>query len=138
MYVSAPPPDREAGLAAIAEWLSPAREVPRPAPFEGGEILLDYRADAELIFAAFWEAYGIDLLDERLELHWHKFLALLAGLHGTRLNEVQGYRAYRPRKGEQAEFRKEMLRLKEMWRVEPRLTAEERAALDRFDAALRG
>ena len=137
MYAGEPPHDREAGLRAIAEWLNPPHELPRPARLGTGDILVDYEQDAPLIFAAFWEMYGIDLFDEGLRLHWHKFLMLLRGLHGTRLNEVMEIRAYKPRKGEPAEYKREMLRLKEMWRIEERLTAEEQAALDDFQSKLK-
>lgn len=138
MYAAEPPKDREAGFKAILEWLSPPHEVPRPSGIASSDILLDYEADAPLIFAAFYERYGIDLFDEALRLHWHKFLALLAGLHDTKLNEVQGYRAYKPHKGDPAEYKREMLRLKEMWRVEERLTEAEQAALDKFQSQLKG
>ena len=137
MYEGEPPADRAAGLKAIAEWLDPPHEVPRPATVQSSDILLDYEEDAPLIFAAFYEQYGIDLFDEGLRLHWHKFLALLRGLHGTRLNEVQEYRAYKPRKGEPAEYRREMLRLKAMWRLEERLSKEEQEKLDAFQAKLK-
>ena len=137
MYEGEPPADRKAGLEAIAGWLNPKVGPPRPASVRSSDILLDYEEDAALIFAAFWEKYGIDLFDEKLRLHWHKFLALLYGLRGTRLNEAQEYRAYKPRKGEPAEYRREMLRLKEMWRLEERLTAEEQAALDKFQSQLK-
>ena len=137
MYKGEPPDDRAAGLNAIAEWISPKQELPRPSRVESGDVLLDYEKDAPLIYAAFYEMYGIDLFDEGLRLHWHKFLALLSGLHGTRLNEVMECRSYKPRKGEPAEYRREMIRLKEMWRVEEPLTAEEQAALDKFQSKLK-
>lgn len=137
MYKGEPPPDRAAGLAALAEWLDPPHEVPRPSGLSSGETVLDYEKDAPLIYAAFFEMYGLDLFDEGLRLHWHKFLALLRGLHDTRLNEVQGYRSYKPRKNEPAEYRREMMRLKEMWRLEPELTAEEKKALAEFQAQLK-
>lgn len=138
MYEGDPPADRQAGLAALARWISPPRKLPRPSPVTSSEILLDYEDDAPLIFAAFWEQYGIDLFDEKLRLHWHKFLALLYGLHGTKLNEVQEYRSYKPRKGDPQEYRREMLRLKEMWRVDEKLTASEQAAVAAFQAKLKG
>ena len=137
MYDGAPPADRAAGINAIAQWLCPKIGAPRASTVSSSDILLDYEQDAGLIFAAFYEQYGIDLFDARLRLHWHKFLALLYGLHDTRLNEVQGYRAYKPRKGEPSEYKREMLRLKEMWRLEERLNDEEQAALDAFQAKLK-
>ena len=137
MYAGEAPPDRAAGFKALAEWLNPRRELPRPARIEGGDIMVDYELDAPLIYAAFFEMYGLDLFDEKLRLHWHKFLALLGGLHGTKLNEVMQYRSYKPRKGEPAEYRREMLRLKEMWRIEERLTEAEQKKLDEFQSKLK-
>ena len=56
-------------------------------------IILDYELDANLIYAAFLGQYGIDLCE--VNLHWHKFLALLGGLNeSTKLHEVMGYRCY--------------------------------------------
>lgn len=42
--------------------------------------LYDYEQDSEAIFASFWQAYGIDLIEQRDKLHWDKFKALLSGL----------------------------------------------------------
>ena len=137
MYAGDPPQDRAAGFRAICEWLSPKRELPRPSGIDGGDILVDYEIDAPLIYSAFYEMYGLDLFDPKLRLHWHKFLMLLQGIHGTRLNEVMECRSYKPRKGEPPAYRREMLRLKDMWKIEERLTAEEQAKLDDFQSKLR-
>lgn len=57
-----------------------------------GEKLTDYDQDAELIRAAFRQAYGIDLW--RDNLHWLEFTALLAGLpEGTRYSDILSIRA---------------------------------------------
>ena len=80
--------------------------------------MLDYVIDSQLIFAAFWEQYGIDLTatDENghfLQMHWHKFLALLAGLHGTKLNDVMGWRCW---KGDtKTDYGKAMQNLRNAW-----------------------
>lgn len=39
-----------------------------------------YTEDSDYIYAAFVQAYGIDLIDEQGKLHWSKFKALLNGL----------------------------------------------------------
>lgn len=44
-----------------------------------GRRLYDFDADAGLVFAAFWDQYGVDLQDVR-GLHWWKFRAMFAGL----------------------------------------------------------
>lgn len=48
----------------------------------GGVRDFDYEDDAQEIYAAFWQVYGIDLIDVS-ELHWWKFTALLNGLSGS-------------------------------------------------------
>lgn len=53
----------------------------------------DFDQDAQEIYAAFWQTYGIDLLRMRGKLHWYKFQALLAGLPDdtrfTRIREIR-------------------------------------------------
>ena len=70
-----------------------------PVPREsggGGEIsesrrAYDYDYDADLIYAAFMQNYGIDLYDTEY-LHWWKFRALFKGLKDTRINDIMGVR----------------------------------------------
>ena len=92
MYENAnAPEDRGAGFEERARFYNPPSPLPRPDG-SGGERVVDFAQDADLIFAAFMEQYGIDLTEA--DLHWHKFLALFRGLHGTKMNEVMGYRCY--------------------------------------------
>lgn len=61
--------------------------------------LYDIDYDAKLIYAGFWQAYGIDLYEVHDELHWVKFKALLSGLpKDTRFAEVTSLRAWEPSK----------------------------------------
>lgn len=61
--------------------------------------LYDIEYDANLIYAGFWQAYGIDLFDQQNKLHWTKFKALLSGLpKDTRFSEVTALRAWEPSK----------------------------------------
>ena len=136
MYEGDPPEDRAAGARAIYEWAHPKPALPRGTAGGAGDPIVDYEADAGLIFAGFWQCYGIDLFDPDLRLHWHKFLALLAGLQGTRLNDIMRIRAWKPGKKDTPEYRREMSRLKEMWRIEEPLSAEDEEAIARFDAAV--
>lgn len=54
---------------------------------KAGKRVLSYEQDADMIFAGFWQAYGIDLFRDRL--HWWAFRALLANLpENTRMAEV--------------------------------------------------
>ena len=57
-----------------------------------GKRLTSFEQDADLIRAAFRQAYGIDLYRDRL--HWMEFTALLSALpEGSRYSEVLGIRA---------------------------------------------
>ena len=57
--------------------------------------LIDLILDGDYIVAAFQQAYGIDLTDGSLKMHWHRFKALLAGLpDDTVLSKAIMYRGY--------------------------------------------
>lgn len=130
MYENAnAPEDRGAGFEELARFYNPPSPLPRPDG-SGGERVVDFAQDADMIFAAFMEQYGIDLTEA--DLHWHKFLALFRGLHGTKMNEVMGYRCYD--EGDKTDYRKFMVRMKAAWALEEELTEGERAAVERFDA----
>lgn len=56
------------------------------------ERIMDFAQDADLIRAAFQQAYGIDLFREKM--HWFRFSCLLACIpEGTRYSDVLGIRA---------------------------------------------
>lgn len=60
-----------------------------PGRHSSGPKVLDFEQDADLIYAAFRQVYGIDLQSERGKMHWLTFQALLSGLPtGTRLGEI--------------------------------------------------
>lgn len=76
----------------------------------GGHKTLDYDADADYIYAAFVQAYGIDLMTA--DLHWWTFLALMRGLpDSTLISQVQGYRSWR----RQSDSEKTMRKLRDAW-----------------------
>lgn len=53
--------------------------------------------DAELIYSAFMQAYGIDLIDAQDKLHWLKFKALLNSLpDDTAFSRVVSIRSWTP------------------------------------------
>ena len=63
-----------------------------PGEHKAREKVMDYEQDADLIRAAFQQAYGIDLTTARL--HWLRFSYLLAGIpEGTRLSDVISIRS---------------------------------------------
>ncbi len=82
-----PPKDSGAVLLAVKTLLFPGTKAETD-----GKKLTDFAQDADLIRAAFWQAYGINLYRDRL--HWLEFSALLHALpEGTRYSEILGIRA---------------------------------------------
>lgn len=93
----------------------------------GGDKAFDFVQDSSLIYAAFMQAYGIDLIDQQGKMHWWKFSSLLNGLpSGTRFSEIVSIRMKpipAPTKYNQGE-REELMRLKSAYSL--KLTAKER------------
>jgi hypothetical protein len=82
-----PPKRTTALMAAVRALLFPARKGG-----EDGKRITSFDQDADLIRAAFRQAYGIDLYRDKL--HWLEFAALLSALpEGSRYSEVLGIRA---------------------------------------------
>lgn len=78
------------GFAAVVEYLAGPPSVERER--SPGLPSFDYIQDANLLHAAFQQAYGLSL-DEITSMHWWRFLSLLEGLPGnTRFMEVIGIR----------------------------------------------
>lgn len=72
--------------------------------------VMDTECDAEYIFAAFYQQYGVDLTEEKM--HWQKFRALLAGLsEDTCFMRIVGIRAA----DDSGKNSKELKRLKEIY-----------------------
>ena len=101
----------------------PPSELPRSSGT--GMPLVDWDLDADLIYAAFMQAYGIDLI--KASLHWHKFLALFSALpEETLMVKIMSYRAYTGQD-------KDILELKSKWALPERLNEEEQQAVDEFN-----
>lgn len=120
-YLLAKPSSDPGLLQAVTEALFPA---PKKTTHQKS---MDFIQDGPLIYAAFMQAYGMDLNDQRGKLHWWKFTALLQGLpSNTRLMEIVQIRTSpmpAPTKYN-AKERAELARLKQEYRLE--LSAEER------------
>lgn len=98
---------------ALIDFYRQPAQIPRDMG-SGGKRLIDYTLDADLIYAGFLQCYGVDIIDT--PIHWHKFLSMLRGLHGTALNDVMGYRAYTGKD-------KEMIKARNAWAL-PELDEE--------------
>ena len=82
-----PPKNARPFIDAVKELLFPG-STPNP----DAKKLTDFNQDANLIRAAFRQAYGIDLYRDRV--HWMEFSGLLNALpEGSRYSEVLGIRA---------------------------------------------
>lgn len=121
---------RFCNLNSLLEFSRPRNELPRPM-FGGSDVMVvDYELDSDLIYSAFLGQYGIDLVDIEY-LHWHKFLALLAGINDTtRLREIMGYRCYEPSTEKEEIWR---AKLKRAWEID-RISMEEQDELDKFSS----
>lgn len=113
-------------LNDLLSFARPERPLPRRTGAPSDVLALDYEIDSDLIFAAFLGQYGIDLTE--VDLHWHKFLALLYGLNEqTKLREVMAYRMYEKNNDKKDHYEE----LKRAWEIE-RLTPEEEAEIQEF------
>lgn len=116
---------RDVGLLkAIVDLLIMPRKKPKQSPRA-----FDFIQDSELIYAAFYQAYGIDLIEEQGKMHWWKFQALLQGLPSdTRFSEVVQIRLrpMPPPTKYNGEERAQIARLKAEYALE--ISEEERQA----------
>ena len=118
----------------LLEFSRPRNELPRPVFGNSDVVVVDYELDSDLIYSAFLGQYGIDLVEIE-HLHWHKFLALLAGVNeSTRLREVMGYRCYEKSTEKEEVWR---AKLKRAWEID-RMTMEEKEELDEFSNMFTG
>ena len=102
----------------LMQFYQPVSEIPRVSGEGSKEKVLDYFIDSQLIYCAFLEQYGVDLLEKPdgvhfKKMHWHVFLSLLSGLHNTKLNDVMSWRCWN---GDgKTDYGKQMLKLKQAW-----------------------
>lgn len=133
-----PTEKKKEAFEKLLEFFRPKNELPRPSPGKEEESVkaLDYDIDADLIYCAFREQYGIDLLatdstGHAVEMHWHIFLTLLSGLHGTKLNNVMEWRSWT---GEtKTEYGKQMQRLRNAWELPTEESEKLQEDLERFN-----
>lgn len=85
------PPRRAASCAAALDAVR-ALLFPDAGKKHDEKRLTSFEQDADLIRAAFWQCYGVNLWRDKL--HWLEFVALLSGLpDGSRYTEILGIRA---------------------------------------------
>lgn len=94
-----------------------------------GPKAFDFVQDADLIYAGFMQAYGIDLIDQQGKLHWWKFSALLQGLpENTRFREVVNLRMRPLPEPTKYNSKERAALIKAKQAVALKITAEEREA----------
>lgn len=135
MFVSKVPKDSKKAFFALYDFYLNKSILPRAtSDVSDSEIALDYEIDAELIYSAFMEQYKIDLFDT--PIHWHKFKALLNGLHDTKLNKVIEYRLYK-KPGKNDTYENQMQKLKNAWKIETQEEKKEKEELEKFSKLLK-
>lgn len=108
--------DIEPYLAWIG-WFIRAGEEEKEEP--SGERVFDFLQDTALIFAAFLQAYRINL--RTAEVHWWTFRALVCGLpSGTRLADVMEIRGKKAESWMSAEQKAELVAAQERVRIRGR------------------
>ncbi len=84
------PPTLEKAVEAIVEFYGGA-DIKHTRGTEAAGPVYSFVQDEDLIYAAFYQQYGIDLVTAKL--HWWQFRALLSGLsEQTQFSKVIGYR----------------------------------------------
>ena len=73
--------------------------------------------DAPNIYAAFYQAYGIDLFEQRGKMRWEKFIALFGGLPDeTRFRQIVSIRTRKPSRAKGSkEANEELRKLKKIY-----------------------
>jgi hypothetical protein len=91
-------------------------------------IIYDFEHDAQYIYAAFLEQYGIDLQDIEY-LHWWKFAAMFRSLKAdTEIQRIMQIRATDAGKIKDKERKQDILRQQALYRIPDNLTPEQKAA----------
>ena len=83
----------------------------------------DFVEDGEYVVGAFQQAYGIDLTDPELNMHWHRFLALFRSLPSdTVMSQAMAYRTWS--KGSKESYDSRMAKARTAWSLPAKKTAE--------------
>lgn len=88
--------------------------------------IYSYEYDADLIYSAFLDQYGIDL-NEIENLHWFKFKAMFEGLKDdNKIVQVMGYRSVDVGKIKDKDEKKRYKKLQKEWALPDERTEEEK------------
>ncbi len=135
LYISEVPFDKKAGFDALCSFYHEEKSVPKKDYSNtSNEIAYDYTIDADLIYSSILEQYHIDIAET--PIHWHRFRALMAGLHNTKLNEIISYRVYEPAKNGDT-YEKQMKHLQNLWHIPNKEDLEAEKVRNRFNKMLK-
>lgn len=133
LFIDEIPENKQEALKALYDFASPPVMLPRSLEKSCVKVL-DYTIDANLLYAAFVQQYGIDLMSgydlSGRELHWHKFLALIEGLKDTKLNSVIEIRSFD--ENDKTSYEESRIKLRDAWKLEG-LTKEDSTVLEEFN-----
>lgn len=90
LWFPGPCPENTAAAVEAVNRFYRRRDEPAKHDTGDGPRAFDFSQDADVIFSAFWERYGIDL--NRADMHWWQFMALLEGLYTYGFSERVGFR----------------------------------------------
>lgn len=135
LFINEKPDNMQNGLDALIKFFYPKKEFPKDVFPHTDEnvIIYDYMKDADLIWAAFYQNYTIDLLDEYNKMHWYIFKCLFESLRDCKLVDVMGYRTYSEKDNQDNKTYKKLL--KSAWEILPEieLTEKQKESANKFD-----
>ena len=103
-------------MAVLLRFFSGNTEPERGKNVSKKEKVFDFTEDADYIYAAFFQDYGIDL--SVTDMHWYKFLALFNGLsENTKLRKIIAWRGVRLSDIKDAKLREQYRKIKSFYRL---------------------
>lgn len=107
------PSSLDEAITSMRDFYNPPKKQTKEEKKSKGKRVYDFEYDAELIYAAFFQQYGIDLSES--DMHWHKFKLLFDNLTDiTKFIKVVQYRSTdisKIKDKEQKKFYSEMKRM---------------------------
>ena len=125
-----PVPSGDSWVAAAMEFANSENETPHGRSTGAQDNSFDFVLDGDYIVGSFQQAYGIDLTDPGLDMHWHRFLALFRSLpEDTKMAEIMGYRCWNKTQAKRKPESK-MDEAKKRWSLPQRKTKANEAVVE--------
>lgn len=111
-------------------------EIKKSINCKSDKQIFSFEYDAEYIYAAFLDQYGIDLQDVE-DLHWWKFKAMFKGLKEDNLiSKIIGYRAIDLSKIEDEKEREHYRKLQEFYKLPAKINKDEKEKINEIEKML--